>query len=130
MDDRRSANRKMPAKKPRLYDDESDNFALLMHEDHGGHVGGDALTRFIIHAYSPSTVKVGHAMSKGSLEKDTVEKLQILIDKVSELKRRIFRPKSNATKNGARSDGKKEAEISNESTSRSNFVDQRILISS
>lgn len=143
MDDHESTVRKIPGKKPRPSDDQSYDFAptttSLMLEDYAGRVSGDALTRFITHAYSPSvgSTETGHAipMSKGTFEKDAAEKLQILIDKVSEFKRRIFRPESNATKSGARSDKKEQEEISNENnstnepTSRPDFIGQRILTS-
>lgn len=134
MDDRQTTLGRIPKKEPRRFDD---NFALLKLEDHGERVGRNALTRFITHAYSPSVTSTmaGHAvsMSKGAFEKEAAEKLQILIEKVSEFKHRIFRSGSDATNTEVRSDKKKEEKASNESNrvhksiNRSDFVDRKII---
>ncbi|XP_032674991.1 uncharacterized protein LOC116845889 isoform X7 [Odontomachus brunneus] len=137
MDNHQSTIRKIPEEKPRRSDDQSYDLASIATLPMFRRVSEDALTRFITHVYSPSvrSTEAGHAipMSKGAFEKNAAERLQILIDKVSEFKRRIFRPKSNATKSAARSDKKEQEEISNENnstnepTSRSGFIGQRIL---
>jgi len=55
-------------------------------------------------------------MSKRTSDQEAVEKLQTLIDKVTEFKRRAFRRKSD-TKSEGQSDEKKERKISDESDS-------------
>lgn len=141
--DHPAASKRTSEKEPRRIDDDvSDNFAPTKLEGCGGCVGGNALTRLVMHAYlSPRATwtMTGHAtrMSKGTFEKEATEKLQTLIEKVSEFKRRIFRSESNATNTGAQSGGKKKKEeeagngsnSANDSTGRSDFVGQKIFTS-
>lgn len=107
-------------KKPPRSDDEYDNFkpTILMFEN-DKYISGGPLTKLITHVHFPNTglIEIVQTMSKKVPNQEAVEKLQILIDKVTEFKRRVFRDKSNAAKSRGQNDEKKEKKISGESES-------------
>jgi len=128
--------KKTPSKKPPRVDDEHDNFkpTMLMFEDNKC-IKRDPLTTFITHVHFSNIelTKADQIMltSKKVSNKDAVEKLQTLIEKVTELKRRVFRLKHEAPKTEVTTDGREEKKIanenkSNESTNRSCFISQRV----
>lgn len=113
---------KTPSKKPSHLNDEYDNFepAMLVFESNKC-INGDSLTRFITRVHFPNVEELMETnrtmlMSKKISNKDAVEKLQALIEKVTEFKRRVFHPKHDAPKTGV-TDGRKEKKIANENES-------------
>lgn len=106
---------------------------ILMVEDKIRYISRDPLTRFITHIHSPfESGEETMLMSKTSSDKNTVEKLQTLIEKTSEFKRRVFRSKTGTAKSDARTDVTRKKEIikdkssSAETTNRSSFQSQQI----
>ncbi|XP_067211168.1 uncharacterized protein [Linepithema humile] len=123
------------SKKPPRSDDEYDNFKpiILMFENDKC-VSGGPLTKLITHVHFPNTGLIETVqtilMSKRISDQEAVEKLQILIDKVTEFKRRAFRDKSNAAKSRGQSDERKEKKIGKknngaETTNRSGLTNQK-----
>lgn len=107
-----------PNKNPPHFEDDYDNFepTMLMLENNKRNNGGP-LTRFITHVHflsieGPEVDRM--LMSKKVPNKDAVEKLQTLIEKVTEFKRRFLQSKHDAPKTAATTDGKKERKIANE----------------
>lgn len=118
-------------KKPPRSDNEYDSFkpAILMFENDKC---GGPLTRLITHMHFPNTGLLETVptilMSKRTSDQEAVEKLQILIDKVTEFKRRAFRQKSNAAKSeGQGGDEKKVSDGSDraETTNRSGLTNRK-----
>lgn len=135
--------KKTPRKKSPSVDNEYNNFepTMLMFENEKC-ISGGPLTRFITRVHFSSIEDLADRlvlMSKKVSSKDAVEKLQTLIEKVTEFKRRVFQLKYEASKTGTiteerKKDGKKEKKIanendSNESMNRSCFLSQRISTS-
>ncbi|XP_011708292.1 PREDICTED: uncharacterized protein LOC105463004 isoform X4 [Wasmannia auropunctata] len=115
-------NKKAPSKKPPRVDDNVDdnvdNFqpTMLMFENNKN-VNGGPLTRFITRVHFSSIEELSEAdritlMSKKVSNKDAVEKLQTLIERVTEFKRRVFQPnKREVSKTGGhdrRKEGKRD----------------------
>ena len=73
--------------------------------------------RFItrVHFSSEKSTEADRTMPK-KVSKDPVEKLQTLIEKVTEFKRRVFRPKRDASKTGATTDEEKKEETPKKTT--------------
>lgn len=109
---------KNPSKEPSIVDDEYDNFepTMLLFEN-SKYVNGGPLTRFITRVHFSSIEELIESdrimlMSEKVSNKDAVEKLQTLIEKVAEFKRRVFRSKHEPAK--IETDGRKEKKIINE----------------
>lgn len=126
-------------KSPSHLEDEYDNFkpTMLMFENNKS-VNGDPLTRFITRAHFSSEELTESdrtmLMSKKISNEDAVEKLQTLIERVTEFKRRVFRPKHDTPKTGATTNGRKERKNANENesnelTNQSSFISRRISTS-
>lgn len=127
-----------PNKKPSRLDDEFDNFeSMMLMFENNKCINGDPLTRFITRVHFSSVeelTETDQIMSKKISNKDAVEKLQALIEKVTEFKRRVFHPKHDAPKTEVTTDGKKEKKIANENKNneainRSCFISQKISMS-
>lgn len=118
-------NKSTPIKNPSRFEDEYDNFepTMLMFENNK-RINGGSLTRFITHVHFPSIEEPTEVdrmlMSKKVSNKDTVEKLQTLIEKVTEFKRRLFQPKYDTPKTAATTNEKKERKIANENNESTN----------
>lgn len=129
IDDHQLGKKTPRQKKPPRSEDAYDNFepTMLMFENNN-YLNGGPLTRFITRVHFSSDEELTEAdrtmlMSMKVSNKDAVEKLQTLIEKVTEFKRRVFRPGHDAPKTGATKDGKKKGKVadkneSNESTNR------------
>ncbi|EZA50833.1 hypothetical protein X777_10466 [Ooceraea biroi] len=78
------------------------------------------LARFITHVHSPIGPGEETMLTspKRVSEKDAVEKLQILIEKATEFKRRVFRSKTDTAKSDARIDETREKEITKDESSK------------
>lgn len=116
-------DKKTSRKKPLRSEDAYDNFGptMLMFENNI-YFNGGPLTKFITRVHFSSNAELTEAdrmmlMSKKVSHKDTVEKLQTLIEKVTEFKRRVFRPEHDAPKTEA-TDGKKKGKIADENESK------------
>lgn len=122
--DDQQADKKIIKKK--YSDDKHDNFApvMLTFED-SRYISGGPLTGLITRMHLPSaeSTKTFGTMLKRASEKDTVDKLQTLIEKVTEFKRRVFRPASDEMKVEVRTDEKTEKEVINESESTNRRTD-------
>jgi len=82
--------------------DDRDHFqpTFLMLEDNGC-ISGDPLMRFIAHVDMTNQMRTDEGtmlMTKRISDKDAIEKLQTLIEKVTEFKRRVFRSEINTAK--------------------------------
>lgn len=129
-------SKKTPSKiSPKNIEDEYDNFKPTMLTLENNKCI-NPLKRFITRVHFPSGEELIEAnrtmlMSKKVSNKDAVEKLQILIEKVTEFKRRVFQPKRDVPKIGATTDGKKEGKIVNEKNESTNrcLINQKISTS-
>lgn len=121
IDDHQIGN-KTPRKKPPRSEDVYDNFepTILMFEN-SNYFNGGPLTRFItrVHFSNDEEADRTMLMLKKVSDKDAVEKLQTLIEKVTEFKRRVFQTKDDAPKTGTTTEEKNTNENeNNESTNR------------
>lgn len=117
-------------------DEEHDNFqpTMLMFHDKKN-VIRDPLTRFITYVYSPiEPDRQTMLMSNTISDKDAIEKLQTLIEKATEFKRRVFRSKTD-TKSDPPTEVKEKTvrkdETSNsKTTNESSFQSQEEILTS
>ncbi|KAG5307153.1 JANA protein, partial [Acromyrmex insinuator] len=110
---------KKPSKEPPIVDDEYDNFEPMLLFENNKYVNGGPLTRFITRVHFSSIEELTEPdritlMSEKVSNKDAIEKLETLIEKVAEFKRRVFRSKHEALKIETTTDERKEKKIVNE----------------
>jgi len=115
--------------------------ALAMLEDNQFiSINGDPIMRFVTCVHMTNQMRLDEKesgtilMSKRVSDKDAIEKLQTLIEKVTEFKRRVFRSeintaKSNVQTNQAKNNVSKNNSKSSNTTNRSSFQGQEVFTS-
>ena len=113
---------KKPSEESPIIDEEYDTYnfdPMMLLFENNKYVNRGLLMRFITRVYFSSIEELTEPdrimlMSEKVSNKDAVEKLQTLIEKVAEFKRRVFRFKHEASKIEDTTDGRKEKKIINE----------------
>lgn len=122
------------SKKPLRFENEYNNLepTVLVFENNKC-INRGPLTRFVtrVHFSSIDELADRMLMSKKVSNKDAIEKLRTLIEKVTEFKRRVFQSKHDAPKTEATTERKKKRTIANENEKDISvrFINQRISMS-